>query len=247
MATTTWTTIHPIPWRNTSFTWLPYWIFDIIVEMNKEGEDWRDYAEEKYAVYFDTLKEAYTEYGDVDFIESRNGYVYKLSDFTPDAPAVTIAPKSPVPAFKVGDADLAASALFDIDPSNTTVVLSIESGTAGSIVSNKLHAVEAGNVTVKCAAGSVSATVVVAVGAQPVTIVAKSSAPAFAVGDADLEASELFDITPSDTAVVLTVESGTAATIVGNKLHAAEAGDVTVQCAAGSVLDTITVTVTAAP
>lgn len=32
MATEKWTTVHPIPWRNTSFTYLPYWLYDIIVD-----------------------------------------------------------------------------------------------------------------------------------------------------------------------------------------------------------------------
>lgn len=88
---TQWTTVHPIPWRNTSFTWLPYWIFDIIVKANTDGEDWRDYAETKYKLEFDTLKQAYIDYTDVDFIESRNGYLYKLSDFTPSPGVVPLA------------------------------------------------------------------------------------------------------------------------------------------------------------
>ncbi|AAX78759.1 Hoc large outer capsid [Escherichia phage RB43] len=61
MATEKWTTVHPIPWRNTSFTYLPWWIYDIIVAANTAGGDWRDYAEEKYAKEFVTLKQAYID------------------------------------------------------------------------------------------------------------------------------------------------------------------------------------------
>lgn len=155
MANPIWTTVHPIPWRNTSFTWLPYWIYDIIVKAKVNGQDWRNYAEDKYKPIFDTLKQAYIDYGDVDFIESRNGYIHKLSDYTP---AVTITAKSGAISLKVGDADLAAASLFDIVPSNTTVVLTVDASGNGSIVSNKLHAVKAGDVVVTCTAGSVTAT-----------------------------------------------------------------------------------------
>ncbi|QFR55823.1 large outer capsid protein [Yersinia phage JC221] len=164
---TTWTTVHPIPWRNTSFTWLPYWIFDIIVGANNKGEDWRDYSDAKYKPEFDTLKQAYIDYTDVDFIESRNGYIYKLSDFTPAAPTVTITAKAGAISLKVGDPDLAASALFDINPSNTAVVLTVDTSGNGSIVSNKLHALKAGSVVVTCKAGSVSATKTVTITETP--------------------------------------------------------------------------------
>jgi len=164
---TTWTTVHPIPWRNTSFTWLPYWIFDIIKDASIKGEDWRDYAEAKYKAEFDTLKQAYIDYTDVDFIESRNGYIYKLSDFTPAAPVVTITAKASAISLEVGDADLAASALFDITPSNTAVVLTVDGSGNGSIVSNKLHAVKAGSVVVTCKAGSVTATKTVTITETP--------------------------------------------------------------------------------
>lgn len=86
MATEKWTTVHPIPWRNTSFVYLPWWIYDIIHTMYMNGEDWRDYSDTLYKKEFDTLIEAYAQYTDIDFIESRNGYLYKLSDFTNDPP-----------------------------------------------------------------------------------------------------------------------------------------------------------------
>ena len=170
MATEKWTTVHPIPWRNTSYTYLPWWILDIIVAANAASEDWRDYAEEKYAKEFDTLKQAYIDYTDVDFIESRNGYLYKLSDFTPAEPVVTITPKTAPADFKVGDADLAATDLFTIDPSGTAMTLSVDSSGHGSIVGGKLHAVSEGDVVVTATSGSVTATLTVNVKAQPVTI-----------------------------------------------------------------------------
>lgn len=86
MATEKWTTVHPIPWRNTSFTYLPYWLYDIIVDAFEKGDDWRDYAEEKYKLEFDTLKEAFEDYGDIHVIESRNGKLVSLLSLTP-APA----------------------------------------------------------------------------------------------------------------------------------------------------------------
>lgn len=247
MATEKWTTVHPIPWRNTSFTYLPWWIYDIIVAASAASEDWRDYAEDKYKLEFDTLKQAYIDYTDVDFIESRNGYLYKLSDFTPAASVVTITPKAAPVDFKVGDADLTATDLFTISPSGTAMTLSVDASGHASIVSGKLHAVSAGDVVVTATSGSVTATLTVNVKAQPVTIAGKSPVPTFKVGDADLAATDLFDISPSNTTVVLTVESGSSATIVANKLHAVSAGDVTVQCTAGSVFDAITVTITDTP
>lgn len=81
-----WTTVHPLPIRNTSFVWVPYWVFDLIVDAKEEGKDWRDIKNSKYQVELDTLKAAQEEYGDVDFIESRNGYVHKLSKYTPETP-----------------------------------------------------------------------------------------------------------------------------------------------------------------
>lgn len=163
MATEKWTTVHPIPWRNTSFTYLPWWIFDIIVAANVAGEDWRDYAEEKYAKEFDTLKQAYIDYTDVDFIESRNGYLYKLSGFTP----VVITPKTAPANFKIGDPDLAATDLFTIDPADAVMTLTVDSSGHGSIVGGKLHAVSVGDVVVTATSGTVTATLTVNVKAAP--------------------------------------------------------------------------------
>ncbi|QPB08841.1 Hoc-like capsid decoration protein [Klebsiella phage Metamorpho] len=104
-----WTTVHPIPWRDTSFTYLPYWLFDIIVAEHKAGRDWRDYSG-KYDFEFATLVEAFNAYDDITVIESRNGNMHDLIDFT----KLTLTGKSVT--LKVGDPDLVSSALFSCDP-----------------------------------------------------------------------------------------------------------------------------------
>lgn len=81
MADQKWTTVHPIPWRNTSFLYLPYWIHDILIRSKNEGKKWQDYADPKYALQIETLKDAYADYGEVSFIESRNGYLYNISTY----------------------------------------------------------------------------------------------------------------------------------------------------------------------
>lgn len=163
MANEKWTTVHPIPWRDTSFTYLPYWLFDIIVEANKKGEDWRDYSEDKYKLEFDTLKDAFTQYHDVHVIESRNGRLVSLLSLTP----VTISAKTP-PAFKVGDPDLAPSALFTFDPAKSAenAVLTVDdSGHAEVTPFGFIHAVSAGDVVVTATIGDVTEDVTLTVAA----------------------------------------------------------------------------------
>lgn len=92
MATTKWTTVHPIPWRNTSFLYLPYWIHDVITRAYKEGKNWQDYADEKYRLEIDTLKQAYADYGQVEFIESRNGYQFNISQYDVTEPEPELGP-----------------------------------------------------------------------------------------------------------------------------------------------------------
>lgn len=156
MATEKWTTVHPIPWRDTSFTYLPYWLYDIIVEAYEKGDDWRDYADAKYKLEFDTLKDAFTQYHDVHVIESRNGKLVSLLSLTP----VTITAKTPVPAFKVGDPNLPPSALFDFDPSKSAgnAVITVDnSGHAAVDSLGFIEAVSAGDAVVTATIGSVTA------------------------------------------------------------------------------------------
>ncbi|QDH49209.1 capsid vertex protein [Pantoea phage Phynn] len=88
------TRVHPLPDRGTSFTWVPYWVFDVIVKARSEGKDWRTLTGEKYQDWLDLLKEAVDEYGDVDFIESRNGYVHKLSHYEVATPEPETEPET---------------------------------------------------------------------------------------------------------------------------------------------------------
>ncbi|BBC78247.1 Hoc-like head decoration [Escherichia phage EcS1] len=155
-----WTTVNPIPWRDTSFTYLPYWLYDIIVKAFKDGNDWRDYSETKYKLEFDTLIQAFEDYDDISVIESRNGNLHDLSNFTP----VTITAKSPVPAFKVGDPDLVISALFTIDPVKLGqhAVLSVDASGHAVLSSSavpSVKAVSAGTTVVTCTIGDVSETI----------------------------------------------------------------------------------------
>lgn len=82
MAESTKRYVHPLPQRNTSFIMIGYWIYDEIVAKFLEGKDFRtDFAEYKYSDVIESISTAYTEYGDVDVQESRNGYIYKMSGF----------------------------------------------------------------------------------------------------------------------------------------------------------------------
>ncbi|QPI17839.1 large outer capsid protein [Pectobacterium phage POP12] len=110
-----WTTVFPLPIRNTSFTWIPYWIYDIIKTESEAGRDWREY-QGKYQLEIDTLKEAYNDYGDIDFIESRNGYTVKMSKYVVEEVTPTILNKDTITTdiletFSITD-------LFDISPSS---------------------------------------------------------------------------------------------------------------------------------
>lgn len=134
MATEKWTTVHPIPWRNTSFTYLPWWIYDIIVAANAASEDWRDYAEDKYKKEFDTLKQAYIDYTDVDFIESRNGYLYKLSDFTPAGAALAFSTNLPATKTAADGADVTWTVAVTGGTSPYTYVWSFKGSTGGYVV-----------------------------------------------------------------------------------------------------------------
>lgn len=74
--------VHPIPWRNTSFMYLGWWVFDEIVGLNEKDIDWRDpetYATCKYAKDIETVAGAEEKYGDCICMESRNGFLYDAS------------------------------------------------------------------------------------------------------------------------------------------------------------------------
>lgn len=76
--------VHPIPWRNTSFTWIGWWVFDEIVKFNEAGLEWRDravYSTSKYARDLETIAAAEEKYSDCTCMESRNGFMYQSKEF----------------------------------------------------------------------------------------------------------------------------------------------------------------------
>lgn len=76
--------VHPIPWRNTSFVYLGWWVFDEIVKFNEEGLEWRDrdvYSRSKYARDLETIAAAEEKYSNCICMESRNGFMYNSLEF----------------------------------------------------------------------------------------------------------------------------------------------------------------------
>lgn len=156
-----WTTVHPIPWRDTSFTYLPYWLYDIIVAENEAGRDWRDYSG-KYDFEFATLVEAFNKYHDITVIESRNGNQHNLVDYT----KVSISPLNK--SMKVGDPDLVVSALFDVDPvkRGSDLIMTADGTGHAVVVPEKIPVVKAvsvGVTKIKVKIGSVEAEATVTV------------------------------------------------------------------------------------
>lgn len=75
--------VHPIPWRNTSFMYIGWWVFDEIVKFNEKGLDWRDrsvYEDSRYALDIETVAAAEEKYTDCICMESRNGFMYNASE-----------------------------------------------------------------------------------------------------------------------------------------------------------------------
>lgn len=74
-------TVHPIPWRDTSFTPIGYWVLDEILYQKDLGKDWKtDYADYKYSAEVQTLLKAFNENGECEVQDSRNGYIHKMSE-----------------------------------------------------------------------------------------------------------------------------------------------------------------------
>lgn len=74
-------TVHPIPWRSTSFTPLGYWVLDEILYQKALGKDWKtDYADYKYSEEVQTLIDAFNKNGECEVQDSRNGYIHKMSE-----------------------------------------------------------------------------------------------------------------------------------------------------------------------
>lgn len=70
--------IHPLEFKNSSFSWVPYWIHDWMVA----NPNWRSnplsspWPHVTYAIDL-----AVTTYGECLMQESRNGYIYKASAY----------------------------------------------------------------------------------------------------------------------------------------------------------------------
>ncbi|QAY01339.1 head outer capsid protein [Aeromonas phage ZPAH1] len=69
--------VIPLEYRNTSFTWIGYWVLDEI--MATPG--WfADHSTMKYKDEIALIVSAFNEYGDCLLMESRNGRILKVSD-----------------------------------------------------------------------------------------------------------------------------------------------------------------------
>lgn len=76
--------VHPIPWRQTSFIYIGWWVFDEIVKFNEAGLEWRErdvYSQSKYAKDIETIAAAEEKYSDCICMESRNGFMYNSLEF----------------------------------------------------------------------------------------------------------------------------------------------------------------------
>lgn len=69
--------VVPLDYRDTSFTWIGYWVLDEI----RSNSDWfTNYQTLKYKDEIETIVKAFNDYGEVELMESRNGRILKVSD-----------------------------------------------------------------------------------------------------------------------------------------------------------------------
>lgn len=70
--------VHPLEFKNSSFSWVPYWIHDWMVA----NPTWRQSpAESPWPIVTYSIDQAVEEYGECLMQESRNGYIYKASAY----------------------------------------------------------------------------------------------------------------------------------------------------------------------
>ncbi|QBX32866.1 head outer capsid protein [Aeromonas phage Asfd_1] len=70
--------VHPLAFKNSSFSWVPYWVYDWM----KANPTWRtDPANSPWPNVTNAIDIAVTTYGECLMQESRNGYIYKASTF----------------------------------------------------------------------------------------------------------------------------------------------------------------------
>lgn len=153
----------------------------------------------------------------------------------------------------VGD-DVAITALFTLKGGAAPADLTLTATPAASVDiasdNTKVTIKAAGDVTIKAQIGSepeVTAKITAAV--KPVITAKKNAAANFKVGDADLAAADLFDVTPAGTAITLAITPAnpTVAAIVAGKVQGKGVGDAVVVASAPGAADvSVTVSVKAA-
>lgn len=68
--------IHPLPWRNTGFMYLGWWILNEIQKAKELGLDWKtEFDKLEYSDSLETLSIMFSNYDEVEVQESRNGYI----------------------------------------------------------------------------------------------------------------------------------------------------------------------------
>lgn len=69
--------VHPLPWRESAYIWIGWWVMDEIQRITKEGKDWRLATpdDSKYYCHIALLAKMLEDYDEVDVQESRNGYI----------------------------------------------------------------------------------------------------------------------------------------------------------------------------
>lgn len=71
--------VHPLAFKNSSFSWVPYWVHDWMVA----NPTWRQSpAESPWPIITYSIDQAVEQYGECLMQESRNGYIYKASAYT---------------------------------------------------------------------------------------------------------------------------------------------------------------------
>lgn len=68
--------IHPLPWRETAYLWIGWWVMDEIQKAKDLGLDWKtEFDKLNYSKDLETLAIMFDNYEHVNVQESRNGYI----------------------------------------------------------------------------------------------------------------------------------------------------------------------------
>ncbi|QOI66389.1 hypothetical protein [Erwinia phage FBB1] len=69
--------IHPLPWRNSGFIQVGWWVINEIHRAGELGIDWKTAPDPlKYKKELLTLAKMFEDYDNVEVQESRNGYIF---------------------------------------------------------------------------------------------------------------------------------------------------------------------------